>query len=228
MNREINPLAQKLADLVDRVQARLQEKYEMEEAKREEEQGYEEVDPRDGRVYVSYDGDDIGNAVARAEEENDPEKLKEISNRIDQGQSRLKQWALAQNGEVVEAGGDEGMLLVPEMALDSIENVRQEYLDTVGATLTVGVGRDVRQSIRARMVGKLRGKNMVVEWTPEVNREYEARMLVYEQDEGAKVRGAMGAQESAVEKALREQEREALLDEDDALIPIEGYAQEED
>lgn len=49
--------------------------------------GAELVPDYKGRpIYISFDGDDIGNAVARAEAKDDEEALTEISQRINAGQ----------------------------------------------------------------------------------------------------------------------------------------------
>lgn len=146
-------------------------------------QDAEVVMPQGEQVYVSLDGDHIGNAIMRAEEANDEETLKDVSRRIDAGQSLMVQWAEQMGGETIEAGGDEALLKVPKQALEHLTDLRKQYHSLVGATATVGVGETIRDSTKARMLGKLRGRNRVVVWEgEEMERELEHRVNAEDQD----------------------------------------------
>lgn len=127
-------------------------------------------------IYVSFDGDGIGNKVAAAEAMDNEAELKRVSVGIQAGENVMEQWALSVGGEVVEAGGDEGLMKVPERALLSLEHVRERYAKVVGATLTVGVGRTISQCTKARMLGKLTGKNKIVQY--DINTEQGLRTLM--------------------------------------------------
>ena len=126
-------------------------------------------------VYLSFDGDGIGNAVARAEETDDEEALSDVSQRINAGQEVFKDFIISNGGRMIEAGGDEGLGFVNSKALDMIEEFRQDYLETVGATVTVGVGQKISECTKARMLGKLRGKDQVCHWTEQTETEIELR-----------------------------------------------------
>jgi|GEM_PF-6128806 len=127
-------------------------------------------------MYVSVDGDDIGNHVFQAEQSDDEEAIMEISNRINQGQDLIRQWAEQNGGKVIEAGGDEGLVKVPSMAFDNLEKLREQYKNMVKATLTVGVGKKISEAGAARQLGKLRGKNQVVKFDEGTKQELDTRM----------------------------------------------------
>jgi hypothetical protein len=127
-------------------------------------------------LYVSLDGDGVGNQVARAEEANDEAILADISNKINAGQTVLIRWAEEFGGKVIESGGDEGLVRVPSTAFEKIGELRQRYFDAVGATATVGVGGTIRESTQARMLGKLRGKDRTVIFDENVPKELRLRL----------------------------------------------------
>jgi hypothetical protein len=112
-------------------------------------------------IYVSFDGDDLGNAVARAEEKNDEASLAEISMRINAGNDLFIDWITAHRGKVIQTGGDEGCGRVNSNALVDLEDFRRKYVSETGTTVTVGVGSGISESTKARMLGKLRGKDQV-------------------------------------------------------------------
>lgn len=131
-------------------------------------------------VYVSFDGDNIGNAVARAEETDDEAALMDVSQKINAGQDVFTNYIVSHGGRIIQQGGDEGLGLVNSNALLQIEDFREEYLRIVGATVTVGVGQKISEATQARMLGKLRGKDQVCYWTEQTETEIELRQ---EQDD---------------------------------------------
>jgi len=120
---------------------------------------------------VSYDGDTIGREVGRARLSNDVEYLRRISQSIDRGNKAFEGWAIEAGGSVVESGGDEGLLEVPASALTGLESVRSSYKSIVGATVSVGIGNKVSDSSKALMVAKLRGKDKVCFYEPDMEKE---------------------------------------------------------
>ncbi len=153
--------------------------------------GAEVVLPMNEPLYVSLDGDNIGNAVARAESADDEKELAEISGRINAGQSVLKQWAEAHGGTVIEQGGDEGLVRVPSISTPDIEELRRQYAATVGATASVGVGRKISESTKARMLAKLRGKNQTVMFDESTDRELSLLLRDADTSESTKIQSAM-------------------------------------
>jgi hypothetical protein len=171
--------------------AMAEQEQSVEEAQLLEQQNAQPLTPIQSVMYVSLDGDNIGNKVAAAEERNDEEALSEISNRINQGQELLRQWATQYGGKLIEAGGDEGLVKVPSSALEDVENLRAQYFNLVGATATVGVGATLSQSTRARELGKLRGKNQTVQYFDGLEQELDARLRDEgPQDERTKIQAA--------------------------------------
>lgn len=126
-------------------------------------------------VYISFDGDNIGNAVARAESKDDEAELSSISEKIKAGQDLFAQFLVQHQGRLVEAGGDEGLGRCNSNCLVDIEEFRQKYKELVGATVTVGVGERISQATKARMLGKLRGKNQVCHYDESTDNELQIR-----------------------------------------------------
>lgn len=147
------------------------------------------------QIYVSLDGDNIGNAVARAEEQNDEATLSAVSGRINSGQDVLRQWAERHGGKVIEQGGDEGLVKVPRTALEDIEALRDQYKQAVGNTASVGVGNQISDSTKARMLAKLKGKNRTIIFDESVPKQIEM-LMDDSQDESKKMKLAMRPDES--------------------------------
>lgn len=142
-------------------------------------------------VYVSFDGDGIGNAVARAEAQDDEPAIQDISMRIRAGGDLFEQWVRRHDGVLLEAGGDEGVAKVPEKALEDIETFRSDYERLVAASVTVGVGKKISEATKARMLGKLKGKNRTEMHTGSTDAELKAAVESRgPQDEVAKLREA--------------------------------------
>ena len=173
----------------------------------------EVVEEKPTMVYVSYDGDSIGNAVARAEEKDDEAELAQMSQKIQAGQDLASNWCLSVGGVVIEQGGDEGLLKVPSTAVHKIEELRAAYYGAVGATLTVGVGAKISQSTKARMLGKLRGKNQVCQYDEGTEEELNLKLKDQDKTEANKIRTAMnggGDFESAAQSAPSQQQNQAM------------------
>lgn len=133
-------------------------------------------EPFEGIYYVSYDGDNIGKKTQAAEEKDDEKILKDISESIRRGGQAAKDWATQFGGEVVEQGGDEGLLKVPALAMKHLEDFRRAYKQVVKANLTVGVGQTLAEATKARELGKLRGKNCVVHYDASTDQELQLRL----------------------------------------------------
>jgi hypothetical protein len=197
MDSRIKPAMQMIKQLMDKVNDRkkreqVKARSEKPETKLENSSESEVMMNLNDHIYVSVDGDNIGNAVARAEEQDDEQALSEISSRINAGQSIMTDWASRHGGYVVEQGGDEGVMKVPSTAMKDIENLRQLYRQTVGATCSVGVGRKISESTKARMLAKLKGKDRTVVYEASTPQELELRLQDDEDGgEAKKLRHAM-------------------------------------
>ncbi len=114
------------------------------------------------KVYVSWDGDSIGQRVGRATISDDVEEVRRVDQAIQAGNDVWRNWALAQGGSIVEIGGDEGRVEVPASALADLPQICETYKTAVDATVSVGLGRKLSESAKALLAAKLRGKNRIV------------------------------------------------------------------
>jgi hypothetical protein len=179
LSQRVEPAVKILKELLRRAEIKRNEIAQIEAHKQAmvlEQQNAQVLIDNDGQYYVTMDGDGIGNQVARAQFQDDEQKVKEISRRIDSGKDLFIQWATMFGGIIIEAGGDEGNARIPSAALEHIEEFRKNYEKQVGATVTVGVGKSISQSIQARELGKLRGKNQVVYWDDGTEKELSLRL----------------------------------------------------
>jgi hypothetical protein len=124
-------------------------------------------------VFVAIDGDNIGQQVGQSVLHDDPSALAEISQKLTAGLEAVRQWTEMHQGQVISLGGDEGTLMFQNIEdedafLDEIENLRQIYLQTTGATMTAGSGSSLSQAGKALLAGKLSGKDMIVPYGEEI------------------------------------------------------------
>lgn len=216
VNKRIKPAMAVIRELMAKIDSKRKKEAEEKATKdsiKLAEQNAQIVQEAPKQIYVSLDGDNIGNAVARAEEKDDEKTLADISRRINNGQEVLKQWAATHGGKLIEAGGDEGLVKVPGYAQERVEELREQYKRVVGATATVGIGSTISESTKARMLGKLRGKNRVVVWEPEMQKEMQLRMQEKGTSEAGKIQAAgLGGETGPVaatkEAPAKEQEPE--------------------
>jgi hypothetical protein len=122
-------------------------------------------------VFVSWDGDSIGQRVGRATLSDDVEEVRKVDQAIQAGNEVWRGWALSHGGSVVEIGGDEGRIQVPADALDELPGVCETYKTAVDATVSVGVGKKLSESAKALLAAKIRGKNRVVLYSKDVEKE---------------------------------------------------------
>ncbi len=114
------------------------------------------------RIVISADGDGIGAQVGQAVLANDINMMRHVSQIIQEGQDVLTSWVEHKGGELVSAGGDEMVAVVevdPETAIEELEHLRAAYKSVTGATLSLGVGKDLSQSGKALLFTKLHGKD---------------------------------------------------------------------
>jgi ParB-like nuclease domain. len=124
-------------------------------------------------LFLSFDGDAIGRKIGKARLSNDVDEVRRLDQAIGRGNEVFKSFALAAGGNIVEIGGDEGLLQVPATALNNLDQARKNYESAVGATVSVGIGKEIGDSSKALMVAKLRGRNQSVFYDEEVEKEYQ-------------------------------------------------------
>jgi hypothetical protein len=118
-------------------------------------------------VYVSVDGDNIGAMVGKARLNDDVEAVRRISTSIDLGNNIWKSFALRTGGNVIEMGGDEVALEIPADHVAELPDVRRQYAEKIGATVSVGVGMRLSESAKALLVSKLTGKDKITFYSEE-------------------------------------------------------------
>ena len=126
-------------------------------------------------VYISWDGDGIGNKVAQAEERNDEDALASMSQRIESGQQAIRDFITQNQGTTVQSGGDEGLARINSNLISQLENLRKLYKKATGATLTIGIGDKISECTKARMLGKLSGKDQICYFDENTEKEIELR-----------------------------------------------------
>src|SRR5580704_14597503 len=124
-------------------------------------------------IYLSCDGDGIGSLVARAALSDDEEGLHNISAHIVAGNETILDFCRKNGGKVISSGGDEANISIPLEALESAETMRSDYRFVTGKTLTIGVGSTLSEANKSLQVGKLTGKDKIVQYTPEVEEQYQ-------------------------------------------------------
>jgi len=115
-------------------------------------------------MFIAYDGDGIGNQVGRAVLKDNVELLSHLSATIREGHEMICQWAESMGGTFISGGGDEGIFTLPVEALEQLEEIREQYYDLVGATITVGIGSKMSEAGKALIFGKLNGKDQIVQY----------------------------------------------------------------
>lgn len=119
-------------------------------------------------VYISGDGDHIGRKVGQATMADDVEAVRRIDQSIVRGNELWRSWVNANLGEWIEGGGDEFRAKVSTHALAGIEDMRRQYAEIVGATISVGVGKCMSESAKALMVAKVNGGDRTEMYTPDM------------------------------------------------------------
>ncbi len=125
-------------------------------------------------LFVCWDGDKIGRRVGRAVLTDDVGEVRRVDQAINAGNELWRAFAVNVGGSVIEIGGDEGRICIDASRLGEVPGVAVRYGQTVGATLSVGVGMKLSDSAKALMIAKLRGGNQIIVWDQDtMQSEYE-------------------------------------------------------
>ena len=125
----------------------------------------------EGRVFVSMDGDNIGASVQRAAMADDLETIINQSNIISEGQKLVRQWAKSKDADIYLDGGDDISFTLPKDCVDDLDDLRRAYKSKTGFTVTIGLGDTISRAGHAMLYGKVKGKNQVNEWSPEIDKK---------------------------------------------------------
>lgn len=145
-------------------------------------------------LYIATDGDNIGASVERAAMSNDIKEIKKQDAIIKKGNQTIRKWIKKRKGSIYIDGGDDISFTMHKKYLPELEEMRKQYHDATGYTLTVGVGSNISEAAHAMVYGKLKGKNQINEWTEEIEK------IVSQNDEKPKTAEEKYAQEGLVGK----------------------------
>lgn len=120
------------------------------------------------RLFVAFDGDNIGAKVGQSVLMDDLQSLHDISNKIENAGKAVAQWVAANGGQMISMGGDEGTFFIDPSKEGQLEEMRQIYQQTSGGTVTVGVGYSLSQAGKSLIAGKLMGKDILVRYDQQV------------------------------------------------------------
>lgn len=121
------------------------------------------------RVYVAINGDDVGSAIGDAVASNDHMALNKLSTSLKDSHGMIEEWVANHGGEIITSNGDEGIYILPEESLDELEQIRSQYQQMSGHTVTVGIGNSMADASKALIYGKLNEKNQVVYYEPAID-----------------------------------------------------------
>lgn len=127
----------------------------------------------EGRVFVSMDGDNIGASVERAAMANDIDTIMRQSAIIVAGQKFIRQWALSNDADIYIDGGDDIAFTLPMDQVGALNILKRGYYEQTSFTITIGVGDTISRAGHAMLYGKLKGKNQINIWSPEISEELE-------------------------------------------------------
>lgn len=119
-------------------------------------------------VYITGDGDDIGQQVGRMSIEDDVKGLQAMDKKIQAGGQVFAEFAESNDGEVIGIGGDEIRIMVPMDALEQLDDTISQYEEVTGFTISLGVGKKLSEADKAMIIAKFKGKDQVVHWEPEM------------------------------------------------------------
>ncbi len=147
-------------------------------------------------MFLTFDGDNIGSAVARATASDSVNEIKDVDAKIRAGANVWENWVREVGGQVIEVGGDEGRFVIPDDAASKAEGPRHQYQQATGYTCSVGIGNRISEADRALAIAKLDGKDRVVVYNSVVGDRFE-RLMHEERRESDKVKAAYAQPDSS-------------------------------
>lgn len=120
-------------------------------------------------IYISVNGDDVGEGIGQAIANDDYEGLSAISGKISGAHQGFSAWIEENGGKIVITSGDEAIFVAPEEIVEEIENARKQYQAQSGHTLSVGIGESMSQAAKALIYCKMNNKNQTIKYDPHVD-----------------------------------------------------------
>jgi hypothetical protein len=159
-----------------------------------------------GMVYIGIDGDNMGSLVEESLLTNEPEEAQRVSRSIHEAHKAIRMIVKDRGGKLIFDGGDNMLIYMP-FEPETIERMRQIYVDKTQHTATVGVGKRPVEAHYALVVGKNTGKDRTVIYSDDVKTEYDT--IHQEQEklapmmEKLKYRAEGGGWDMAIASVLR-------------------------
>lgn len=175
-------------------------------------------------LYIALNGDNVGQKIGQAIANDDHDGLQAASQSISSSHGMIEEWVESNGGKVITSSGDEGIYQIPSEAADSLEQIRQQYNEMSGHTITIGVGASMSEASKALIYGKLNNKDQITQYAPEME-----EALANEHYSGEE--GEEGEEEIPAEGELPSEdevgeniESEAIEEQGGAAEDTDGYA----
>lgn len=158
------------------------------------------------KLFVAFDGDNIGAKVEQAAMKDDLAGIKEMHNAILRGQKVVRDYGKRWNADIYIDGGDDIAMILPRGALRELESVRERYKKETGHTITAGIGDKISRAGHALLYGKLTGKDKAVVWSPKVDKKLEETRKELTPAEKLQDHGLLshGADNEGMDKSLKD------------------------
>lgn len=117
-------------------------------------------------IYLAVNGDSVGERIGNAIAQDNHEELQSITSAIQNAHDTIDQWVDSIGGKKISSAGDDAIYLVPEQAVNDLDDIREQYKQESGHGLTVGVGPSMSQASKALIYGKLNGKDQTIHYEP--------------------------------------------------------------
>ncbi len=116
------------------------------------------------KQYITIDGDDIGRKISSCYIQNDPEKLKFISNSLQQYVEGITQALKEGNFTIIFAAAD-GIAAFTEESI-TMESIEKKIKDSINSefTFSIGLGNSLQECYIALIEAKSTGKNKIVKY----------------------------------------------------------------
>ena len=121
--------------------------------------------------FIAVNGDNVGEGIGNAIVNDDHEGLSNITSKLKDAHGGIEQWVQSLGGEVVTASGDEGIYKIPLESFneDDLENVKNQYTESAGNTITIGIGDSMLEASKALIYGKLNDKDQIVHYDSHID-----------------------------------------------------------
>jgi len=135
-------------------------------------------------TYVAIDADNVGESVGNAVLSDDTSQLSKLSEAINTGVQIFSKWAEFNGGSVISSGSDEAIFQVPVTSIPDLENLKDEYVDKTGFTISIGIGEKVSDAAKALIYAKMNGKNQITDYSPEMEQAMQQAISGGYQEQG--------------------------------------------